>query len=411
MVQDAPADDALGHAVAQTPVQLWLLAATLLVLGAVAVRLVVLPRWRRAAAPGPADDETRLALALDAQLARWAAGAAVAGAVGAALRLAEQAATLGQSALPADAGALDGLAAAFPVGALLGTRWGHAWAVQALAFVVAAVAARAVRRRARAAVDPHTGAPTGSAAPAAGWVPLGVAALALAVVPAWLGHAAADERFPTLSIVADVVHVLGAGAWIGGLALLLAVALPLVARGGALAAGDGAPAAGRTGALAALIRAYSPLALGGAAALAASGVVGGWLRVLPAVAPPAGDGALAVPLGALLADGGPWPRILLLKLVAVAAVAALGFWHWRRATPALAAHDREPVAAPAPADATLAALDDSPFAPLPTPARRMARSMALELALAAVVLLATALLVGTQPPEPTYPADPPAAHG
>ena len=363
--------EGLGHAVAATPLQLWLHVAILAAMGAVGVRLVVLPRWHRLAAALGCPLEATIAPAVRRALARALFAAGAFGALGALLRLVEQAGTLGEAALPADAGALEGLRAAFPVGALLGTRWGHAWAALLAAFLLVALAGHAARRAESAASD-------AARAPGAwGIAALGVAALAVA--PPFLGHAAADETLPALSIAADVLHLAGAGAWLGALALVVAVALPAVARGHA---GDGLA---QRGALVALVRAYSPLALAASATLAASGVVSAALRLAPVW-----DVAAA---GRRWETLGSYGLVLGWKLAAVLPTALLGFWHWRRALPVLLAEPASRLVAPAPDPD-----DDGPFALLTPAPRRLARTLTLEVACAALVLLATALLVGTAPP-------------
>ncbi|MDH2149294.1 copper resistance protein CopD, partial [Sphingobium yanoikuyae] len=56
-------------------------------------------------------------------------------------------------------------------------------------------------------------------------------ALALATL-AWSGHGAAGEGYPGwLQLVADLVHLLAAGAWVGALAAFLALVMPKAATG------------------------------------------------------------------------------------------------------------------------------------------------------------------------------------
>ena len=85
----------------------------------------------------------------------------------------------------------------------------------------------------------------------------------LAAVPALSGHAASVGRLNGIAILSDTLHVLGAGVWMGTLAALLAVGIPA-----AIIAADGAG-----GAVAAMVRAFSPMALAGAAVVAVTGIL------------------------------------------------------------------------------------------------------------------------------------------
>ena len=108
-------------------------------------------------------------------------------------------------------------------------------------------------------------------------------------------------------------------------------------------------------AAAVLVTAFSPFALSCATLVAASGLALAWLHV----------GAV----DALVASG--YGRTLLVKLALVAVVAALGAWHWRRVRPALGEESS---------------------------ARRVRRTSAVELLVAALALVVTAVLVATPPP-------------
>lgn len=144
------------------------------------------------------------------------------------------------------------------------TLWGWGWLLQAAA--TALTAAAWWRVQAREAEPGGTGWWWGAAA----------GALLLALTPALSGHAAAVPRLTLPAVLADLLHVLGAGAWLGSLLLLLGVGLPAARR---LAPGRRAPA------LAALVGAFSPVALACAAVVVATGVFGtgayNWLRVRP----------------------------------------------------------------------------------------------------------------------------------
>jgi putative copper export protein/methionine-rich copper-binding protein CopC len=210
------------------------------------------------------------------------------------------------------------------------TVWGWGWMLQ-LAAVLLAAAGFAVARR---------GSP-------AGWALAGFAALALAVTPALSGHAAAmTGGWGIAAIVADALHVLAAGAWLGCLLVLLLAGIPAAVRLGEGRRGEG---------VAALVRSFSPTALGFAGVLVLTGVFATWLH----------GGSVS----ALLASD--YGRLLLLKLGVFALVLAAGAYNFRRILPALG--------------------EDAATA-------RLRRSAALELTAGAVVLLITAVLVATARP-------------
>ena len=173
---------------------------------------------------------------------------------------------------------------------------------------------------------------------ASGWSLATIFVLALCAFPAFTGHANAGEgalRVVTLS--ADVLHVWAAGGWIGGLAGVLVLNR----------------SAGST-LLPRLVPAFSPVAVVCVTVLVVTGALASWIH-LP-------------DLNAVL--GGTYGRTLLLKLAAVAGVLGLGWANWRRHTPRL--HD-------------------------PSGQEALRKGAAMELVLAQLVLLATALLVRTPP--------------
>ncbi len=170
----------------------------------------------------------------------------------------------------------------------LESRWGGGWRPQAGAAVLAAAAAGWWIRR------PRLGWWLTAAATAAAWATLPLT-----------GHAASFATpFPH---AAQVVHGVGAGLWVGGLAVLVAAASRI-----------GRGPRGHEG-VADLVRRFSPLALGSVAAIALSGVatavlyVGSW-RDLWATA---------------------YGRTLLLKAALFLAAGAVGAYNWRRLTPRL----------------------------------------------------------------------------
>ena len=251
---------------------------------------------------------------------------------------------------------------------LLRTDWGAAWRWGSVAAVVAlagfwGTALGTAHGRAHGqtpARAPGPGATSGgSPVRAVGWVVGTLGLVVTAAYPAFTGHAAAGEP-RAVSIGLDVLHVLAASVWIGGLGMVV-VGL----RASGRAAGDGASEPGSestTGAgtlpadrdASALVHAFSPFAMAAVAALIVSGVAAN-LRMMdsPAV---------------LLTT--PWGRLLSLKLFVVAGVLALGARNWRRLTPRLGTPDGD---------------------------RDMTRSATLELVLGHVVLVVTAILIRTSP--------------
>ncbi len=147
------------------------------------------------------------------------------------------------------------------------------------------------------------------------------------------------------------VHVLAGSLWIGTLFVLLTIAIPAVLAG---------PQSGNDKALtiADLVNAFSPLALTSVAVLVASGVVTA-VRHLKFVA-------------ALWTTS--YGVAFVIKICVVAVVLGLGAWNWRRVRPSLG---------------TPAASDT------------LRRSARLELAIAGLVLLITAVLVSL--PSPRLP--------
>lgn len=161
-----------------------------------------------------------------------------------------------------------------------------------------------------------------------------------------LGHGA-DELWPgVLGRVVHATHLIGSGLWLGTLAVLALVVLP------SLRGDDALPH------LAAIIRAFSFPARLGALLVVASGVTATWRY--------SGGDLLGLP-------GAVWGQLLLLKLGAVLGVMLLGWWNWRRGTPAL-----------------VAGADSAP--------RALRRAIAIELLLGAIILGLTAWLVGSPLP-------------
>jgi copper transport protein len=121
-----------------------------------------------------------------------------------------------------------GLAVALPVqawslggewGALLtGSRWGSAWMGLVLLAALAALAGLAARRG-----EPPV-APGGSRMYA-----VALPGLLGAILLSWSGHAASGSD-PVLGTAIDVIHGWATAAWLGGLVMLAALALPVMRR-------------------------------------------------------------------------------------------------------------------------------------------------------------------------------------
>ncbi|MDT8340483.1 MAG: CopD family protein [Longimicrobiales bacterium] len=163
---------------------------------------------------------------------------------------------------------------------LLGSSWGTRW-VAALALAGATVAALTM----------PVLRPLGFLLP-----------LPLAAYPALSGHAAGSETWTTAAIVSDWLHVVGAGAWMGSLAVLLAV--------GRSQDGEAHP-------LVRHLEPFSRLARWSVAVVVLTGSFATWLH-------------LPTP-SALWTE--PWGRMLAFKLVLVAGVLAMGAYNWRVLTP------------------------------------------------------------------------------
>lgn len=180
-------------------------------------------------------------------------------------------------------------------------------------------------------------------APQPGWLMAAAAATTVILAAPLTGHATAAARAGSWGYPLDALHVLGTGTWLGTLAVVLVAGLP-GARHGA------------RGTLTALVMTFSPIALTGFAFTAVSGLAMS-VRYL--------DGSVS----ALWTS--TYGQVLLLKLGAVAVVLALGAYNWRRLT---------------------ARMEEEGGA------RRLQWSAGSELALTAVVLAVTAVLVSLPMP-------------
>lgn len=171
------------------------------------------------------------------------------------------------------------------------------------------------------------------------------AVLGLAAIPGLSGHAAGVTGIGGLAVVNDALHVAAAGAWLGTLAVLMIVAIPAIRQLESEHDGAAADAVDR----------FSPLALVCGSLVLLSGVLNAVMHL--------GSPAQLWSTG--------YGRTLLVKLMFVAAVGIMGVVNWRIIRPRLRASDGM---------------------------RRLRVSASLELAFAACVVIATAILTGQARP-------------
>src|SRR5207237_10305087 len=103
-----------------------------------------------------------------------------------------------------------------------------------------------------------------------GGLSVSLSALLLAVTPALAGHAAATPQLTPLVVANDALHVLGASSWLGNLACVMLIGVPIILRSG----GEE-----RWQRVAALVNIFSPVALGSATVVVLSGVIASWVHL------------------------------------------------------------------------------------------------------------------------------------
>lgn len=178
------------------------------------------------------------------------------------------------------------------------------------------------------------------------WSVATAGALIVAFSPAFAGHASSSSRFATLAILADGLHVISAGGWLGSLLMVAAVGIPAALR---------LPRERRGPMVAEVVNAFSPTALMFAGLIAATGVFAAWLH-----------------LGSVVALWtSNYGKTLLVKLAILSIVAGTGAYNWLRVKPHLGHLDG---------------------------ATKMKRSATVELAVGVLVLLVTAVLVAVATP-------------
>lgn len=210
------------------------------------------------------------------------------------------------------------------------THWGMGWAIGAAGVVLAAIGFSMARRG------------------MAGWGIATVGAIAMSVGETLTSHATSATRYQPLAVATDFVHIAAAGAWLGGLAIVLLAGMrSLETTGEPLAAGSR------------LVRSFHQSAVESVTLVLLSAIVSAWLRV------GSWSDFAATPYG----------RVLFRKIVFVVIVLAVGAYHWRKAV------------VPEWTEATQ---------------RLFRRSVILELLLAAVVLGFTAVLVASALPDDAH---------
>ena len=221
------------------------------------------------------------------------------------------------------------------------TMWGWGWLLQLVGVCFAAAGFRMARHTVVFTARKEAASPRGQTH--VWWRLAGLGAVLLAFSTGLSSHASAAPRLRALAMLADGIHVLGASSWLGTLTVVLFAGLAISA---AYPASVGAPFVRD------LIRGFSPVALVSSGLAATTGVFAAWLHVgtIPNL------------------WGTRYGIILLVKLTILGVVALTGFYNWRFVLPRLGTNE---------ATASL---------------RRSAR---VEVAVAVLVLLVTAVLVAT----------------
>jgi copper transport protein len=178
-----------------------------------------------------------------------------------------------------------------------------------------------------------------------GWPLATVAALALALTPALAGHAAASATHTLLLIVTDILHVLGAGSWLGTLLCVMLIGIP------AAFTLDGQD---RWSFVATIVNAFSPIALVSAGVVVTSGVLASWVHLET--------------VSALWTTA--YGQVLLVKVLLVAITLSIGAYNFRKVQPRLASE---------------------------AGTARLRRSASAELGVGLLVLIVTGFLTGISP--------------
>jgi putative copper export protein len=180
----------------------------------------------------------------------------------------------------------------------------------------------------------------------AAWRATAAGTIGLALSFSLTGHAASAAK-PILFVMLDCIHVMAAGGWLGTLLVVTTIGLHSVL---------GLPIERRGHAASQLINTFSTFALLCASTLVVTGFVAAWSH-LPSVS-------------ALWQTH--YGQALFRKLVVIAMMALVGAFNWRVIKPRLASSDTIPL---------------------------LRKSAAAELTFGLAVVILTAILVGTSPPD------------
>lgn len=310
-------EDVFGvESIAYVAIRAVLATCTVLLLGALALRLIVLPRYA-----GPNAEALRQRV--DLTLPRWIDVLGIVAAIATLARLgAQHAAVFGSDVAPSG----DSISTL-----LFRASWGRSWWVALASALAVTWLAPRLRRSTVAA-----------------WAATAAAVLILSAAQPSSGHPAADAQ-PLRAVAIQLAHLIGAGGWLGSLALLTLVAIPAAKSADA---GDAGEVHGR---IAGLVRAFSPTALVFAGVLGLTGVIIAWGN-----------------LGSVSAIWqSEYGRVLALKLSLLIVVAGTGAYNWRRVLPSLGMAESS---------------------------ARLWRSSLVELGAGLLVLVATSILVATPMP-------------
>lgn len=155
----------------------------------------------------------------------------------------------GLTRLWGEAAALGGSSA---LGVLLSrTSWGTGWAIGAIGVIIVALGLLLAKTRPR------------------GWLVAAAGAALVSMAPALTGHAIGTD-YASVAVALDTAHVLGAGLWVGTLAIVMLVGIPVALTP---SVGGGAEAVGS------LLRTFHRLALVMSLLLIATGIGGAALRL------------------------------------------------------------------------------------------------------------------------------------
>ena len=208
------------------------------------------------------------------------------------------------------------------------TLWGFGMQLQLVAAFLAVIAFSIAIQRARFA-----------------WLLASVAATALALSPAFAGHAAASARFPAFVILTDFLHVVGGASWLGNLACVMLIGVPVIVRAG----GDD-----RWQSVSTLVNTFSPIALASATLVVLSGVIAATVHLEK--------------VSALWST--KYGQVLLWKVAFVIIAIVIGAYNFRRVQPQLVREEGT---------------------------RWLRRSTTLELAAATLIVVITGVLTGLAP--------------